>query len=209
MRLTRPSPALLPTAALLAALAAPPALFAQHDGGAYDARDYSNVSDTSLTNAIKAIEQSVGGRVLEVRLLHSHGPGFAAVVSKGQDLINVRYTEPSRQVDKLAVSETPQWMTDWMLREDAKDIRKATVAPADAVQKVQQAMGAPAVDIGLARPLSGGNSVLAYNVEVVKDGTPQRVAIDANTGQMIADPQSLLTPWTPEHLAQQDESKQR
>lgn len=66
---------------------------------------------------------------------------------------------------------------------------------------VEQATHAPAVDVALAKPLTGFNRVLAYEVEVVPNGTPERVAIDGRTGQLLADPRSELTPWTPERLA--------
>ena len=44
----------------------------------------------------------------------------------------------------------------------------------------------------------GDNAVLAYNVELIKDGKPKRVVIDAVTGLPIANPEPLLDPWTPE-----------
>jgi hypothetical protein len=40
--------------------------------------------------------------------------------------------------------------------------------------------------------------VLAYNIEIVKDGRPQRIVIDAETGQTIANPEPLLEAWKPE-----------
>jgi uncharacterized membrane protein YkoI len=175
----------------------------QSDAGWSNA--YQQVKPGSLSRALHAVEQSTGGHVLEVRLLHEHGPGFEAVVGKGKQIINVRVNSVSNEVTRIAVSETPQWMLDWRLKSEMQQIKQAKVSPAEAVRAVEKAEGAPAVDVGLARPTSGDNSVLAYNVEVVKDGTPQRVAIDANTGQIIADPETVLGPWTPERLAERDQ----
>ncbi len=194
------------TAVLLAFATAPNAFAADQYRG-YDASDQGRLDNGSLPRAIQDIEQSTGGRVLEARLLHEHGPGFLAVVSRGHELINVRYTEPTRHTTVLKVQETPRWMLDWQLRQDMRDIRRTTLSTADAVRKVERATQAPATDIELARPLSGTNAVLAYQVEVLKDGRPERSAIDANTGQLISDPESLFSPWTPERLARQDEKK--
>jgi uncharacterized membrane protein YkoI len=170
---------------------------------------YNTVTPNTLARAVQAVEQATGGRVLEVRLLHQNGPGFQAVVIKNKQLTNVKVNSSNGNVTTIAATETPQWMLDWRLKSEAHEIGHAHVTPQQAVRSVEQAAGAPAIDVALARPLSGGNDVLAYNVEVVKDGMPQRVAIDANTGQIIADPQTVLGPWTPERLAEQDQSQNR
>jgi uncharacterized membrane protein YkoI len=166
---------------------------------------YQQVQPNALARAMHAAERSTGGRVLEVRLLHENSPGFLAVVAKGHEIINVRVDAVSNQVTKIGVTETPQWMLDWRLKAEMKDIKQAKVAPDEAVKAVEKATKSPAIDVALARPTSGDNSILAYNVEVVKEGMPQRVAIDANTGQIISDPDTVLGPWTPERLAERDQ----
>jgi uncharacterized membrane protein YkoI len=94
-------------------------------------------------------------------------------------------------------------MAPWSLRADRKSILKAKVRLSDAVIQAEQIRHGVAVDAGLAQPLSGGNDVLAYNIEVVENGRPRRVVIDAQTGERIADPQPLLQGWTPEEALMQ------
>ena len=164
----------------------------------------SSSAPASLTDAVQSIESATGGKVLEVRV-RRHGPGFAAVVTKGNQLANIKVHPVNGQVTKMSVDEVPQWMHDWKLRADAQDIHKARVSVSDAIRTAEQAQQAPAVDAGLAKPLSPSNDVLAYNIEVLKDGEPRRVAVDAKTGELIANPDEVLTPWTPERLAEKDE----
>jgi len=185
-----------------ASLAAPPAA-AIASGGDWNGA-YRHVREHSLEHALHVIERSTGGRVLEIRLLHRHGPGFEAVVAKNHELINVRVHDVSDEVTRIAVTETPRWMLDWRLKADMASVREEKLSPAQAISRAEKDTGAPAVDVSIAKPLSGHDGVLAYDVEVVKDGMPERVAIDARTGQLIADPQAVLGPWTPERLAQQD-----
>jgi uncharacterized membrane protein YkoI len=171
----------------------------------YTNADYSGVTSDTLSRAVEAIEKDTGGRVLEIRLLHTNPIAYAAVIAKGQELANVSVTPINPHVVALSAQETPQWMLDWQLRADMHDIHKTTLSSADAIRAAERATGAPAIDAGLAKPLSADNAVLAYNIEVLKDGVPHRVAIDARTGQQIEDPEAVLSPWTPERLASEDE----
>ena len=50
-----------------------------------------------------------------------------------------------------------------------------------AIVKAEARDHAPAVDAGIAKPLSGTNAVLAYFVETIKGSKPQQSAIDATT----------------------------
>ena len=60
--------------------------------------------------------------------------------------------------------------------------------------------GAPAIGAGLAKPLSGANQVLAYNIELLKGGKRRLIAIDATSGAKIANPEALYESWTPVRL---------
>jgi len=49
--------------------------------------------------------------------------------------------------------------------------------------------------------LGGTNAVLAYFVETIKGSKRHQLAVDATTGAMIANPESLYEPHTPVQLA--------
>ena len=77
--------------------------------------------------------------------------------------------------------------------------RGSKLSLAQAVVKAEETAHAPAVDAGVAAPLTAGNTVLGYNVQVIQNDRPQRLVIDAMTGQPIEDPDQFLEAWTPEH----------
>jgi len=170
---------------------------------------YGQIKPRELSHALRVIEMSTGGHVLEIRLLHRKAPAFEAVVAMGRDLVNVRVRALDDQVTRISVNETPRWMLDWRLRAEMRDVQHAKLSAADAIRRVEDSTQAPAIDAAIARPTTPTNRILAYDVEVLKGGQPRRVAIDAQTGEIIADPSSLLGDWTPERLAQHDEARAR
>ncbi|MDB5466552.1 MAG: hypothetical protein JWQ46_1314 [Phenylobacterium sp.] len=160
---------------------------------------WSMVTKETLPLAIAAAEKLGGGRVLEIRFRVRNGvPGFDAVVAQNGAFSHLRFDIPSNVTAVIAEAEVPAWMAGWVLKADAKSLQKAKLRLVDAVLKAEEMTDAPAVDAGIAAPLSGGNSVLAYNIEVIRGNRPERVVIDAVTGLRIADPQPLLEGWTPE-----------
>jgi hypothetical protein len=165
------------------------------------ARDpWAGQANTSLTDAIAVVEHATNGKILEIRFLHGPGKGYEAVVAKKDAIINVRENPLTSDVTVIEAEAVPVWMADWKLRQDVKSIEKAKVPLADGVRTAENSARAPAIDAGIAKPLSADNAVLAYNVEVDKNGKPVRVVVDATTGQIIADPEPLLVSWTPEEL---------
>jgi uncharacterized membrane protein YkoI len=80
---------------------------------------------------------------------------------------------------------------DWEHQRDLTSFAKATTPLSTAIATVEQLAGTPAVNAGLATPLTPDNDVLAYNIEIVKDGRVERVAVDATTDQVIADPSAI------------------
>ena len=165
---------------------------------AAETNPWAGVTDRSLVDAIQAFEKFSGGKVLEIRFRNRHGTaGFDAVIAKGDVISNLSLGVGS-DVIAVAEIEVPQWMVDWKLRKYQESIAKAKIPLTDAVLKAEQIDRGPAVDAGLAKPLTADNAVLAYNVELIKGGKPDRVVIDAVTGQVIADPEPLLGAWTPE-----------
>jgi uncharacterized membrane protein YkoI len=161
------------------------------NGAVYDGQSMS------LANAIKAVEQQTGGKVLEIRFENRNGRGvYNAVVSANGALTHARVDAKSDEILKFEGS-TPDWMLNWQARADVRSLNKTTVPLPKAVQTAEQFGVGTAIDASLAKPLTPENAVLAYNVEVVRDGHPVRVAVDANTDQVIADPNMLET-WAPE-----------
>jgi uncharacterized membrane protein YkoI len=150
---------------------------------------------------VEALERATGGKVLEIRLVDEKGEErFESVVAKDDQLIYMGVNLVTDNVTEISVKQLPEWMLNWRLTAYMKSIEKAKVPLAEAVARAEEATGAPAIGAGLAKPLSGTNSVLAYNVEVLKNGKRGRVAIDASNGARIANPEALYEPWTPVRL---------
>jgi hypothetical protein len=106
----------------------------------------------------------------------------------------------NEEVTKIAIKEVPAWMLDWKLTAYVKSIEKATVPLTKAIADAESIARAPAIGAGLAKPLTGTNQVLAYNVELLAHGKRTRIAIDATSGAKIANPDELYEPWTPVKL---------
>jgi hypothetical protein len=179
---------------------APTSAIAASPAKAVASNPWAAVTAAMMPDAIRAIEQATAGRVLEIRFRMWRGAvGFIAVVGKPDDTIShVSIAIPDLRVVVIAEADIPDWMAPWTVRADKKSIWKAKIPLADAVGRAEEMVGGVAVDADVAKPLTGDNAVLAYNVEIVKDGRPQRIVIDAETGQTIADPEPLLEAWKPE-----------
>ncbi len=172
------------------------------------AADWGNPTDQSLTDAVSAIEKTTGGRILEIRFRPAHRagsalPGFDAVVAKPAGLIDIRVDSPVRAVTELSADSIPDWMLNWNLRADQKSVTKETVPLVELIKRAESTGGGPAVYASLAQPLSGDNAVLAFDIAVLRDGSLQRMVIDAQSGEVIADPNGLVSPWSPQKLLDQ------
>lgn len=146
-----------------------------------------------LVRIINHIEQATGGRVLEVRYTDRDGPGFRAVVDEHGRIAFLRYGADTGDGVQLTETSVPRWMLHWRDRQNVHLARNASVSLADAVRRAEQAEGrAPAVAAGLAPSATNSDTeVKAYNVLLLRDGATRRIAIDDQTGQVIADPQAL------------------
>jgi hypothetical protein len=98
------------------------------------------------------------------------------------------------------MAQLPEWMVGRELMAYMKSVRQAQLPLAQAITIAERMANKPAIGAGLASPLSGTNAVLAYNVEVMKAGKRDRVAIDAVTGARIANPDELYVAWSPVKL---------
>jgi uncharacterized membrane protein YkoI len=170
-------------------------------GAAISQQHEPGVSNDSLSHAVQVLEKNTGGKVLEIRLSDEPGdPSFDAVIVKGDDLLYMHIAAPSDTVTSIEIKQLPEWMVGRELTAYMKSIRQARVPLAQAITVAERMANSPAIGAGLAAPLSGTNAVLAYNIEVMKAGKRERIAIDAINGARIANPDELYAAWTPVKL---------
>jgi uncharacterized membrane protein YkoI len=156
----------------------------------------------SLRQAVQALEQGTGGKVLEIRLSDEPGEvSFDAVIAKGEHLLDMHVASVNDTVTSIDVAQLPEWMVGRKLTEYMRSIYQAKLPLANAIGIAEFKAKEPAVGAGLAKPLSGSNAVLAYNVEVMKGQKRERIALDAITGAPIANPDQLYEEWSPVKLA--------
>ena len=156
----------------------------------------------TLQHAVQALEHSTGGKVLEIRVSDEPGEiSFDAVIAKGEDLLDMHIASANDTATSIDIAQLPEWMVGRKLTEYMRSIYKAKLPLADAIGMAERKAKEPAVGAGLAKPLSGSNAVLAYNVELMKGQKPERIALDAITGAPIANPDQLYEEWSPVKLA--------
>jgi uncharacterized membrane protein YkoI len=148
-------------------------------------------NNDSLTGAIDAVQQSTGGKVVEIRFAQQNGkPGYHTVVAQNGQVQFGRIEPPSKNVTELTTR--PDWMLKWGQKTDVQLATKAKVSLSQAVHTAESQIGAPALAAGMARSASDPNSdVHAYNVLLDNNGSIERVAVDSATGEMISDPGQL------------------
>lgn len=152
-----------------------------------------DVATVSLPKAIAAIEAKTGGRVMNIRYENDGGntPIYDAVVVRPHAVGVARLYVQTGEVSGIGDDKTSDRSLKWKQRDDVTSFDKATVALSKAIDTAEQVAGAPAINAGLAKSLTPINNVLAYNIEVVKDGRSHRIAIDATTNEVIADPSAM------------------
>jgi uncharacterized membrane protein YkoI len=167
------------------------------------ARDMTPVVPVgALAHAVTAIESDTGGKVLEIRLADAAGPpGFEAALAKGDHILYMHVGSVSDDVTEIEVRKLPPWLLNYHLEAYMRSIDKAEVPLSVAIRRAEERAGAGAIGAGLAKPLGGTNAVLAYFVETIKDRKRETLAIDAQTGAFIENPQSLYEAPRPVDLA--------
>ncbi len=156
----------------------------------------------ALAHAAAAFEKSTGGKILEIRLADTSGPpAFEAAILKGDGILYMRIASPDNHVTRIDVTKLPPWMQNYKLEAYARSAMKAQVPIEEAIDQAEKRARAPAIDAGIAKPLSGTNAVLAYFVETMSGTHRDTLAVDATTGAFIANPDSLYEPHTPVELA--------
>lgn len=174
---------------------APAQSVAQRAHSNTDYRGFQGTRDT-LIDMISKVEQTTGGRVLEIRYTDKDGmPGFRAAVDKAGRVVFLRVAAEKGDAVEIDRSSVPEWMLRWSARQDVKAAERASVSLTDAIRTAEQAhFGGSAVAAGIAASAANpASNVKAYNVLVMRDGDVRRVAVDDSTGQVIADPQALAS----------------
>lgn len=151
-----------------------------------------SLDTVSLPTAITTIEAKTGGKVMNIRFADAGGtPVYDAVVVTPGNVGTARLDARTGNVSGFDHDQVSDQSFDWEHQRDLKSFAQATTPLSTAIATVEQLAGTPAVNAGLATPLTPDNDVLAYNIEVVKDGRVERVAVDAMTDEVIADPSAL------------------
>jgi uncharacterized membrane protein YkoI len=154
-----------------------------------------NGDANTLVNAIALIEQSTGGKVIDVRFSSTTNgvPGYNVVVVKAGQVQFFHFEERSKHAVELDASSKPVYMLNWRGKSDVRFALQAQVSLSTAIQTAEQSHpGAPAMAAGIARSASNPDSeVHAYNVLLNRGGSVKRVAVDSATGEVISDPSAL------------------
>jgi uncharacterized membrane protein YkoI len=170
------------------ALAAPQ--LTEHEESLSALNNFHN-SAVSLAGAIADVEAKTGGKVINIRFKDVDGtPSYQAVVVTPNDVGLAQVNARSGHVSGLDRKISDRSLK-WEQRNDLKSFAEANTPLSKAIAKAERLAGGPAVNAGLAKSLTPNNDVLAYNIEVLKLGQVQRIAVDATTGEVIADPDTL------------------
>jgi hypothetical protein len=156
----------------------------------------------ALAHAADVFQENTGGKVLEIRVADTAGAaGFEAALLKNGGILYMRIASPDEHVTEIDVKNLPPWLLNYHLEAYARSAVRAQVPIQEAIAKAEKRNDAPAIDAGIAKPLSGENAVLAYFVETLNGSRREDLAVDATTGVFIANPQSLFETHTPVELA--------
>jgi hypothetical protein len=158
-----------------------------------DVTGFSGDADT-LPTAVSNIESLAGGRVGAIAYNNVAGaPGYGVILAQGSNVRFMRLDKPTSQAVEISQASVPSWMLNWRNQKRAAVVQAARVPLADAIRTAEGTQkGAPAVVAGIARSAANPNSdVHAYMVGLLKGGNLQRVAVDSQSGMVIANP-SLL-----------------
>jgi uncharacterized membrane protein YkoI len=113
----------------------------------------------------------------------------------------MRIESPGDNVTEIKVRDLPPWLLNYHMDAYVRSVSKTKVPLDQAISKAEARDNAPAIDAGIAKPLSGINAVLAYFVQTMKGSTRHDLAVDATTGAFIANPEELYEPHTPVDVA--------
>jgi uncharacterized membrane protein YkoI len=147
----------------------------------------------TLRSAIQKIQQTTGGKVVEIRFaVYDGSPGYHAVVAIGGQVQLAFLDHSSKKV--VVVNTGPDWALKWQQSTDVQLAESARKSLSQAITAAEISEIAPAIAAGVARSASSPTrNVHAYNVLVDDGGSVKRVAVDSSTGEIINDPEALET----------------
>ena len=145
-------------------------------------RDAETVPIGALAHAADVFQEDTGGKVLEIRLADTAGAaGFEAAILKNGGVLYMRIVSPSAHVTEIDVKNLPPWLLNYHLEAYSRSAVRAQVPIQEAIARAEKRNDAPAIDAGIAKPLSGDNAVLAYFVETLNGSRREDLALDATT----------------------------
>jgi uncharacterized membrane protein YkoI len=120
-------------------------------------------------------------------------PGYGVILVQGLNVRLMRLEKPDGEAVEIREASPPAWMSSWRNQRRAAIADRAKVSLADAIRTAEASEnGAPAVVAGIARSASNPTSdVHAYMVGLLKNGKLRSVAVDSETGNVIANPEAL------------------
>jgi hypothetical protein len=155
----------------------------------------------TLAHATEVMERATHGQVLEIRQMdETNDPAFEAAVARDDTVLHLRIAPGTDVITEIVASELPSWLMNYRIQAHMRGISRVEVPLVEAILKAEQSAQAPAIGAGIARPLRGGNEVLAYYVEIIGDRARKLLAVDAKTGAIAVNSNSVYEPWMPVKL---------
>jgi hypothetical protein len=168
---------------------------------AWPENDEATTALGTLAHATEVMECATHGQVLEIRQVGETGdPAFEAAVARDDTVLHLRIAPGTDVITEVVVSELPSWLMKYRVQAHMRGVSRVEVPLAEAILKAEQSAQAPAIGAGIARPLRGGNDVLAYYVETIGDSARKLLAVDAKTGAIAANSNSVYETWMPVKL---------
>ena len=154
-----------------------------------------NGDASTLPSAVSNVETLSGGRVAAIAYNDVAGtPGYGVIIlTQGSNVRFDRLDNPNSKAVEISQRSLEPWMSNWRNQRRAAVVATAKVSLADAIRTAEASEdGAPAVVAGVARSASNPTSdVHAYMIGILKNGDLRRVAVDSQTGAVIANPSAL------------------
>ena len=165
----------------------------QHD--ARQIRGAAPARPISLDDAAADVESQTGGRVVRIWSTDQDRAGpYEAIVLRGSSLTQLRVDPVTGRISRTASQEQPLDVSRRRIRAEARSLNDANVPLSQAIRTAEAAAGGPALGAGLATARTPENDIVTYNIAVASRGRVERIAGDAQTDQIIANPNSLGLP---------------
>jgi hypothetical protein len=161
---------------------------------AIDVTGFSGDANALPTAVSKIESQPQGVRVGAIAYNYVAGtPGYGVILVQNSNIRLMRLEKPEGQPVEIKEAAPPAWMLTWRNQKRADIVATSKVSLADAIRTAEASQrGAPAVVAGIARSASNPTSdVHAYMIGILKNGELQKVAVDSETGNVIANPEAL------------------